>query len=59
MPFGPAFRLERFGKSLFLDVDQLVVCPQRALVILHHQRAERDRLATMGVVDGAAAARGT
>ncbi len=53
VPFAPAFRLERFRKAFLLDVDQLVEGPRRALVVLHHQRAERNRLLAVGMVDGA------
>ena len=54
MPFGPAFRLQRFAKAFFFDIDQFVVRPQRALVILDHQRAEGNRLSTVGMIDRAA-----
>ena len=50
----PANVLQRLATALLLDVDQLVEGPHRALVVLDHQRAERDGLAAMRMIDRAA-----
>src|SRR5262249_31999520 len=48
--FGPAVILQRFGKTLLLDVKQLIEGPGRAFVILNRQRAERNVVGSMRVV---------
>src|SRR5262249_56932107 len=50
----PAHCLERLRKTLFLDVDDLVVEPGRPFVVLDRQRAEWDRFANVWVIDRAA-----
>ena len=54
MPLQPASCLERLVGAFLLDVDQLVEGPRRPLVLLDHQRAERDGLVAMRVSDRAA-----
>src|SRR5262249_22742769 len=50
----PADILERFFETLFLDVDELVVSPDGPLVILDHERSERNVVFAMRVIDRAA-----
>src|SRR4051794_36130152 len=54
MMLAPALILERLAEPLLLDVDKLVEAPERALVFLDHQCAEREGLTPVRVIDRAA-----
>src|SRR5262249_13890618 len=54
MLLEPTLVLEHFREAFLLDVEQLVEGPRWPLVALDHERAERDRLAPVGMVDRAA-----
>src|SRR5262245_29129164 len=54
MALRPAVGLQGFRETLFLDINQFVERPPRPLVFLDRERAERDVLVAMGMIDRAA-----
>ena len=54
MPLAPTHFLQRLVGAFLLDVQDLVEGPRRALIGLDHERAERNRLAAVRMIDRAA-----